>query len=65
MQAEPAKTIYRERAATIECVNAQARRRGLTALPMRGLDKVRAIALWHALAHNLARHLARPAAATA
>jgi transposase len=65
MQSEAGKAIYRERAATIECVNAQARRRGLTALPVRGLDKVRAVALWHALAHNLARILAMPAASPA
>jgi len=65
MQTEAAKPIYRERAATIACVNAQARRRGLTAMPVRGLAKGKAIALWHALAHNLARSLAIPVPATA
>lgn len=48
-----AKTIYRNRAATIECVNAQVRNRGLRQFPVRGLRKTRAVALWHALAHNL------------
>lgn len=65
MQTEAAKLIYRERAATSECVNAHARRRGLTALRVRGSAKVRAVTLWHALAHNLARTLALPAQAAA
>ena len=55
MGTEEAKTIYKERAATAECVNAQARNRGLTRLQVRGLAKARAIALWYALAHNLMR----------
>jgi len=53
MKSETAKTIYKERAATIECVNAQIRNRGLRQFLVRGLDKVRAVVLWHALAHNL------------
>lgn len=47
--------IYKLRAATAECVNAQARQRGLQRLPVRGLDKVRGVALLYALAHNLMR----------
>ena len=54
MATEEAKTIYKERAATAECVNAQARNRGLTRFIVRGIDKVKAVALWHALAHNMA-----------
>jgi transposase len=50
-----AQAIYRERAATAECVNAQARNRGLRQLGVRGLAKVKVIALWYALAHNLMR----------
>ncbi len=50
-----AKTIYRERAATAECVNAIARDRGLRLLPVRGLAKARAVLLWFALAHDLMR----------
>jgi transposase len=53
MATEQAKAIYKERAATAECVNAQARGRGLVRLLVRGLAKVKAVALWHALAHNL------------
>ena len=53
-----AQAIYKERAATAECVNAQARNRGLRQLLVRGLPKVRAIALWYAVAHNLMRALA-------
>ena len=58
-----AQTRYKLRAATIECVNAQARGRGLLRLLVRGLAKVKAIALWHALAHNLLRAAALRAAA--
>ncbi len=58
-----AQAIYKERAATAECVNAQARNRGLRQLGVRGLAKVRVIALWYALAHNLMRALALGAVA--
>ena len=54
MGTDEAKAIYRQRASTIECVNAQARNRGLVRLLVRGLAKVRAVALWFAIAHNLA-----------
>jgi transposase len=61
-----AKAIYRERAATAELVNAQARNRGLRLLRVRGCAKVRAVLLWFALAHNLLRTVAlRRAAAIA
>jgi transposase len=53
MGTEPAKTIYKERAATAECVNALARGRGLMCVLVRGVAKVKAVALWYALAHNL------------
>lgn len=55
MASEEAKAIYKDRAATAECVNAQARNRGLHQLRVRGQLKAKAIALWHALAHNLMR----------
>jgi transposase len=65
MGTEEAKTIYKERAATAECVNAQARNRGLQRFLVRGLKKVKAVALWYALAHNLMRAVAlRALAAT-
>jgi len=54
MGTEPAKAIYRQRASTIECVNAQARNRGLIRLLVRGVRKVKAVALWFAIAHNVA-----------
>ncbi len=50
-----AQEIYKERASTAECVNAIARTRGLRQFLVRGLSKVRAVALWFALAHNLMR----------
>lgn len=55
MATERAKKIYKERAATAECVNAQARNRGLQRFLVRGLEKVQAVALLYALAHNLSR----------
>ena len=55
MATEDAKARYKDRAATAECVNAQARNRGLQHFPVRGLDKVKGVALLFALAHNLMR----------
>ena len=63
MATEEAKTIYRQRAATAECVNALARNRGLQRFLVRGLRKVKAVVLWYALAHNLMRAVALRAAA--
>jgi len=58
-----AQAIYKDRAATAECVNAQARNRGLRQFGVRGLAKVRTLALWYAVAHNLARAIALGAVA--
>ena len=58
MATDAAQAIYKERAATAECVNAQARNRGLQQFGVRGLCKVRAVLLWFALAHNLLRSVA-------
>jgi len=55
MDTDAAREIYKERAATAECVNALARNRGLQRVPVRGLVKVRAVAMLYALAHNLMR----------
>ncbi len=55
MGTSEAKEIYKDRAASVECVNAQARNRGLRQFLVRGREKVRAVALWYALAHNLMR----------
>ena len=49
-----AKTTYKLRAATAECVNAQARtQHGLQQSGVRGIAKNRCLALWVALTHNL------------
>lgn len=58
MASDEAKEIYKDRAATAECVNAQARNRGLVLLPVRGLAKVKCVATLFALAHNLMRMVA-------
>jgi len=63
MATDEAKAIYRQRAATAECVNALARNRGLQRFLVRGLQKVKAVALWYVLAHNLMRAVALRAAA--
>ena len=51
---------YRRRGQIIELVNAQVRNCGLYAVTVRGQAKVRAVALWHALAHNMRCLFRRP-----
>lgn len=59
MGTDEAKVIYKERAATAECVNAQARcRHALYQFVVRGLDKVTCVVLWMAITHNLLRWIA-------
>lgn len=53
MGTEEAKKIYQRRAQTAEWANARVRNFGLRQFLVRGLEKVRAVALLHALAHNL------------
>jgi transposase len=65
MGTEQAKAIYKDRAASAECVNALARNRGLRQLPVRGRLKAKAIALWYAIAHNLRRAVSLRAAPVA
>ena len=65
MATPEAQAIYKERAATAELINAQCRNRGLRQFPVRGLVKVRMLALWYALAHNLMRAVALRAEAVA
>ena len=55
MATDEAKQRYKDRAATAECVNTQARNRGLVRLQVRGLAKVKGVAVLFALAHNLMR----------
>jgi hypothetical protein len=57
MRTEEAKEQYKARAGLVENVNAQVKGRyGLTQVTVRGLDKVKSVALLVALAHNLAAH---------
>lgn len=52
-----AKAIYPQRAASAELTNAGCRNRGLWQFLVRGVAKVKAVALWHALANNFQCHL--------
>ena len=63
METEEAKEIYKGRAATAECVNAHARRYGLTRLLVRGSQKVLSVLLLVAITHNLLRWIALSAGA--
>jgi hypothetical protein len=69
MATAEAKATYKLRAATSECVNAPARsRHGLLQLPVRGLRKALAVALWIAITHDLliwVRHLGTPPVSSA
>lgn len=55
MGTDEAKSIYQQRASTAECVNALARQRGLQQFGVRGLAKVRTVAVLFVVAHNLGR----------
>lgn len=59
MGTDEAKTIYKERAATAECVHAQYRsRHGVHQFQVRGVDKVLSVMLLVAITHNLLRWIA-------
>lgn len=54
MGGDEGKSVYKERAATSETVNADLKTyRGLVQLTVRGLAKAKCVALWCALAYNL------------
>lgn len=54
METAEAKELYKERAASVECVNAQTRsQRGIQQVSVRGQAKVKCVALWTAITHNL------------
>ena len=58
MATDEAKTIYKQRAATAETVNADAKQhRGLDSLPLRGREKVLGSAYLFALTYNILRLL--------
>lgn len=58
MGTEEGKEIYKRRASTAECVNAQARQRGLTQFLVRGRQKVTTVATMYAIVHNMVRSFA-------
>ena len=58
METQEAKAVYRERAATAECVNAHLRSYGVRQLLVRGTDKALSVLLLAAVAHNLLRWIA-------
>jgi transposase len=54
MGTDEAKAIYKERASTVETVNAECKTyRGLDQFLVRGIKKVKCVALWAALAYNV------------
>ena len=62
MATQDGEMTYRRRM-LIERINADRKNHGFAAMLVRGLRKVKAVALWHALAHNLiAAHRLRAAA---
>lgn len=54
MESTAARPIYKQRAATAEWANAQARNRGLRRFTVRGMAKAKATLLRFALAYNMA-----------
>jgi transposase len=60
-----AKELYKKRASTAEYSNAQARNHGLQQFGVRGLAKVKVVAVWYVLALNLIRAGALRAVAAA
>jgi hypothetical protein len=60
MDSAAGKELFKLRGQTIEWVNAGFRRRGLYSVNVRGIAKVRAVALWHALANNIACMIHNP-----
>ena len=56
METEEGQAIYRHRASTAECVNAQSREKyGAQRFTVRGMTKVSGIVLLLAITHNLLR----------
>jgi len=55
METEEMKEMYKKRASTAECVNADARNKGLYSLRVRGKNKARCTAFLFGLTHNIMR----------
>jgi hypothetical protein len=58
MDTDEGHAIYRQRAATAECVNAHARRHGVLQFGVRGANNVLSVMLLVAITHNLLRWIA-------
>ena len=55
MASDEAKALLKQRPSIAEYPNATCRNHGLHQFPVRGLAKVRAVCLWHAIVHNFQR----------
>lgn len=55
MKSEEGKSIYKERAATSECVNAIQRNRGLQQFLVRGKKKIQSVLMLFGITHNMLR----------
>lgn len=55
MASPEAQALYKQRGSIAEYPNAECRNRGLQQFRVRGLAKVKAVALWYALSYNLMR----------
>ena len=51
------KQLYKQRPSMAEFPNAECRNRGLHQFRVRGVEKVKAVALWHAVTFNFMRML--------
>ena len=55
MKSDEAKAIYKQRPSIAEFPNAECRNRGLHQFRVRGLEKVKTVALWYAITFNFMR----------
>lgn len=55
MQSDEAKALYKQRPSIAEFPNAECRNRGLYQFRVRGLEKVKTVALWYAITFNFMR----------
>lgn len=58
MKTQKAKEIYKRRASTVECVNANVRNRGFYQFLVRGFRKVKSVSILMAVVHNMQRTIA-------
>jgi transposase len=65
MKSEDGQRIYKQRGATAELANAHVRNRGLYQFLVRGAERVRSVALLHAIVHNFRRSLTLQTASVA